>query len=116
MVRARRAFSLDFKRQVVAEVEGGLLSLSEAGKKYRICDGTIGRWLTNSRVGLITIHMTATEKALRLENELLKSKVGELTMQIDVLKKLEGYARQRKKEGSSVITSKSLAASGGGAK
>ena len=97
-------------------MEGGLSSLAEASKKYRICASVIGRWLTRSRAGLLDDNVSAVEKALRLENERLKIKVGELTMQVYVLKKLEAYVLQRKREDSYVVTSESLEACDGGVK
>ena len=54
--------------------------------------------------------------AVKAENERLKAKIGELTMQIDLLKKLEAFARQMRKEDTSVITAKNLAQFQGGAK
>lgn len=116
MKRERRVFRTTFKRQVCAEIEGGLLSMADAAKKYRICPTVIGRWLSRSRAGLLDDNVSAVEKALRLENERLKIKVGELTMQVDVLKKLEAYVLQRKREDSFVVTSESLEASDMGAK
>ena len=59
---------------------------------------------------------TSEEKALKAENERLKAKIGELTMQIDLLKKVEAYAQQKKRENTSVITLRNMAQFQGGAK
>lgn len=42
------------------------------------------------------------------ENEKLKSKIGELTMTIDLLKKVEAWKKQQTSAASSIITSRNL--------
>lgn len=116
MGKERRKFTIGFKQQVVQEIESGLVTKAGACRKYAIADGVVERWVLKYRDGTLVEKPSTEEKALRAENERLKAKVGELIMLIDVLKKMENYARQKKKEESCVITSRTLAALPGGAK
>lgn len=116
MGRTRRKFTIGFKQQVVEEIESGLVTKAQAARKYEVSVGVIDRWIWRWREGKLVERPTTEEKALQAENEKLKAKIGELTMQIDLLKKLEAYARQRRKEDTSVITLRNLAVFQGGAK
>ncbi len=116
MGKVRRKFTIGFKQQVVDEVESGLLSKSGAARKYEVSASVIDRWIIKARAGQLIGKPSSEEKALRIENEKLKAKVGELTILIDVLKKAEDFGRQWRKEHSSVVTSKNLALYKGGAK
>ncbi len=90
MGKTRRKFSVGFKQQVVEEIESGLLTTGEAFRKYEISAGAINRWIEKRQEGMLVEKPTTEEKALRAENEKLKAKIGELTMQVDLLKKDEG--------------------------
>lgn len=116
MGKTRRKFEIGFKRQVVEEIESGLITKYGAARKYDISAGVIERWREKYEAGILTGKPTSEEKALKAENERLKAKVGELIMQIDILKKMEDYARQRRKEDTCVITGKNLGEFQGGAK
>ena len=96
MGKERRKFTIGFKQQVVQEIESGLVSKSGACRKYEIADGVVTRWLEKYRTGTLVEKPTTEEKSLRAENERLKVKVGERTMQIDLLKKLETYAQRKR--------------------
>src|SRR5690606_38351470 len=47
-------------------------------------------------------------RALEKENEKLKAKVGELTLQIDVLRKIDDWKRRQRNVDSAVITASNL--------
>jgi len=116
MGKIRRKFEAGFKRQVVEEIESGLITTHAAARKYEISDGVIERWKVKCHAGTLVDKPSSEERALRAENERLRAKVGELIMQIDVLKKMEDYARQKRKEDTCVITAKNLGQFQGGAK
>lgn len=116
MGKVRRKFTIGFKQQVVDEVVSGLMSKSAAARKHDVSASVIDYWITKSRAGTLTEKPSTAEKALRSENEKLKAKVGELTMLVDVLKKMEDFGRQRRSEISSAVISKNLALYRGGAK
>ena len=115
MGKIRRKFTTGFKQQVVQEVEAGLVTKAQAARKYEVSASVIDRWIWKYRDGTLVDKPSSEEKALKAENERLKAKIGELTMQIDLLKKLEAYAQQRRKENTSVITLRNLAQFQGGA-
>jgi len=104
MSKKRRSFPVELKQHIVREIETGALSLSGASRKYEVSATAIIRWREKFRAGCLTGKPSATEKALEKEVRELKEKVGDLTMQIDLLKKLEAYGLRLKKLDSSTIT------------
>ena len=116
MGKVRRQFTIGFKQQVVQEVEAGLVTKAQAARRYELSAGVIDRWIWRHRDGILAEKPTTEEKVLKAENERLKAKIGDLTMQIDLLKKLEVYAQQKRKENTSVITLRNLAQFQGGAR
>ena len=81
--KKRSSFSVELKQHIVREIETGELSLSGVARKYAV---------------------SATDKALEKEARELKEKLGDLTMQIDLLEKLEAYGLRLRKLDSSTIT------------
>lgn len=116
MGKTRRKFTIGFKQQVIQEIESGLVGKAQAARKYEISVGVIDRWVWKYRDGSLVERPSTEEKALRTENERLKAKIGELTMTVDLLKKMEAYAQERRKESSSVVTAKTLGLLRGGAR
>ncbi|MFA4873926.1 MAG: transposase [bacterium] len=116
MGKSYRKYEIGFKRQVVQEIEAGLFSRTEAARKYDISANLIDRWLAKYRNGTLVERPTTTELKLRAENERLKIKVAEQALENDLLKKLMDCERRRRKEGSSVVTGRSLVVCAGGAK
>jgi transposase len=107
MGRIRRKFSVDFKQQVVREIEAGL-SLNEAARHHQIDPSVLSHWRNKYRQGALVEKPSPHEKALEKENEKLKAKIGELVMEIDILKKFQKYMEKQKKLDTSVITAKNL--------
>jgi hypothetical protein len=68
----------------------------------------VDRWLKAFDEGRLTGRSNSREKELERENERLKAKVGELTMQIDILKKIEDWKRRERSVASSIITEENL--------
>jgi len=116
MGRNRRSFTIGFKQQVVAEIKSGMVTVGGAARKYELSYSTIDRWVEQFDAGKLTGRPSSDEMALRAENDRLKAKVGELTMEIDLLKKLQSWRRQQKNADTSVITESNLVQFVGGAK
>ena len=116
MSKRYRQYEMGFKRQVVQEVESGMRTKTEAARKYDLSTSLIERWVARFREGTLVEKPTGTELALRAENEQLKIKVAEQALENDLLKKLMDCERRRKREGSSIVTGRSLAVYAGGAK
>ena len=73
--KVRRYFSVEVRKQVVAEIDNGLGKM-EASRKYEVSETTIYRWLaaysTKYKKTLVTVveDASATNKVLKLEAEL----------------------------------------------
>jgi len=108
MGKIRRKFQVEFKQQLVQQIEAGAITQSQASREYQISSGVISHWRLKFRQGVLIERPSTRERLLEAENERLKAKVGDLTMRIDLLKKMEDYARRQRSADSSVITGKNL--------
>lgn len=109
MGRNRRSFTIGFKQQVVAEIKSGQITVNAASRKYELSYSSVEKWVQRFEEGKLTGKPDGEEMALLAENERLKAKVGELTMQIDLLKKFQSWRQQQRNVNTSVITEKNLA-------
>ena len=108
MGKQRRKFETGFKKQIVGEVESGLLSVSAASRKYQISGSVIDRWRQQSRQDALESAPSVREKALERETRELKEKLAELYLEVEHLKKLGDWLRRHKSVSTSVITAESL--------
>ena len=108
MGKIRRKFEADFKRQVIVQVEAGELTLAQAARDYQLAHSVLERWRTQYRNNQLTPARTARECQLEAENEKLKSKIGDLVMQVEYLKKLQAWVQQQRSADTSAITAKNL--------
>lgn len=108
MGKIRRKFQVEFKQQLVQQIESGVITQSQAAREYQISASVIGHWRLRFQQGALVERPSSRERVLEAENEKLKAKVGDLTMKIDLLKKMEDYARRLRSVDSSVITGKNL--------
>jgi len=109
MGKIRRRFDVQFKTQVCEAIRGKLASIGEVCREYQLSRTTVDRWLAAFDEGRLTERSSSRERELERENERLKAKVGELTMQIDILKKIDDWKRREKSVASSIITEENLA-------
>ena len=112
----RRKFSETFKRQVVEELLSQNSTLAQLSRRYDISSGLILHWRKRYEEGRLVEGPSQTTKELLARNAELERMVGRLTMENDLLKKAVEYTLRRRRENSSPITARSLAASRGGAK
>jgi transposase len=112
----RRKFSAAFKRQAVEELLSGVTTLAQLSRRLDISSGLILHWKKRYEEGGLAEGPSRTEKEFLSRISQLEQMVGRLTMENDLLKKAVEYTARRRKENSSPITAKSLAASKGGAK
>src|SRR3990172_815712 len=112
----RRKFSATFKRQVVEELLSETFTLAQLSRRYDISSGLILHWKKRYEGGGLVEGPSQTEKAQLDRIAELERMVGRLTMENDLLKKAVEYTLRRRRENSSPITAKSLAASKGGVK
>ncbi len=112
----RRKFSAAFKRQAVEELLSGVTTLAQLSRRLEVSSGLILHWKRRYEEGGLVEGPSRTEKEFLSRIAQLEQMVGRLTMENDLLKKAVEYTARRRKENSSPITARSLAASKGGAK
>jgi transposase-like protein len=108
MGKIRRKFEADFKRQLIAQIEGGQLTAQQAAREHQLSRSLIEYWCKQYHSNALVDRPSKRERQLEAENEKLKAKVGELVMQMDYIKKLQAWVQQKKNADSSVITAKNL--------
>lgn len=109
MGKIRRKFDVSFKIQVCQRIEAGLQSVAEICHENQIQRTVVEGWLQRYTAGTLAPKASDRQKELEREVEKLQAKVGELTMTIDLLKKVEAWKKQQTSVASSIITSKNLA-------
>jgi transposase len=115
-MRERRRFSAAFKREVIGELLGGACSLAQLSRRHDVSSGLILYWKNRYEETGLSEGPSPSEKRSLARIVELERMVGRLTMENELLKKAVEYTARRRKELSSPITAKSLAASKGGAK
>lgn len=109
MGKIRRKFDVQFKIQVCQQIESGLLTMTEFCHDNQIQRTVVEGWFQRYVAGTLTAKASDRQRELEHENEKLKAKIGELTMTIDLLKKVEAWKKQHTSAASSIITSSNLA-------
>jgi transposase-like protein len=107
--KKRRKFEAGFKRELLGQIAAGQITISDAARAHGVSPSVIYYWQKQQNKGSLIDGPTARERELEREVEKLKAKIGDMTMQIDHLKKLEDYARRQKKLNTSVVTGLNLA-------
>lgn len=101
-----RTYSIEFKRQVVQEYLSGEESLHGLAKRHRISRNLIRLWLKKYEDGEFTeeaaLASTLEEYEARIAQ--LERKVGQLTMENDLLKKTLPPSRSKRSVGSSIVS------------
>ena len=92
-----RRFGREFKRQVVEEVKSGLLTKAQASRQYQVVEGLLHKWVADYDHGKFDNDPTETGA---LENRIaaLERKVGQLTLENDLLKKTRELSLRRERE------------------
>jgi len=109
MGKIRRKFDISFKIQVCQRVEAGIQQVTAICHENQLQRAVVEGWLRRYTAGTLVPKANDRQKELERENEKLKAKIGELTMTIDLLKKVEAWKKQQTSVASSIITSSNLA-------
>jgi transposase len=109
MGKIKRKFDVQFKIQICQAIEGGMATVADVCQEYQLQKNMVEGWLARYVSGDLESQSATRLRQLERENEKLRSKVGDLTMQIDVLKKVDAWKRQQRNVDSSIITPKNLA-------
>jgi transposase-like protein len=106
-----RHFPLEYKQRIVHAIESGLRSRAEVVRTEKIASSLIDRWIQQMQEGTLLDHPSARERQLEKELERYKKKVGELTLENDLLKKIDEYSRRLRKSNGYVVTGRNTAES-----
>lgn len=104
-----RHFPLEFKQRIVQEIETGIASKASISRREKLSCSLIDRWVKQARDGTMIDHPNARERQLEKELDRYKKKVGELTLENDLLKKIDEYFRNMKRSSGSVVTGLNMA-------
>ena len=110
-----RTYTEDFKRSLIARIDSGELSLSAAARENNIASSLIERWRKQIHEGTLISRPTKRERQLEKELDRYKKKVGELTIQVDLLKKLNEVSACSRRSNGYIVTGKKADPSGRGA-
>ena len=108
MGKIRRKYETEFKRQLVAQIEAGQITPQQAAREHQLSRSLIEYWREQYRQNALVDRPSKRERELEAENEKLKSKIGDLVMQMDHLKKMQSWAQRKRNADTSVITAKNL--------
>ena len=109
MGKIKRTFDVQFKAQVVQAIQSGTHSIKDICQEHQLQKQTVDRWIERFSEGQLVQRPSLKEKMLEKEVDKLKSKIGDLVMQIDLLKKFHEMLERKKSVNSSVITGRNLA-------
>ena len=111
-----RQFSEEFKRSLVAQIESGVISKAAAARENDISPSLINRWQNQICEGRMQSMPTARERQLEKELDHYKKKVGELTIQNELLKKLNKTYPSMRRSCGCVVTGETVGRSERGVK
>ena len=116
-MKIRRTFSNEFKRRVVEEILSESATIGVQSRKYDLAYQLVVRWKKDYLDGKLD-NEPVTDAGYKHKIEQLERKVGQLTMDNELLKKaLKSASNQKRSNGvSSEIISPLTRMSGGGAR
>jgi transposase len=113
-----RRHSPQFKLQLCHDIRAGTIGRKEAQRKYALSANLVHLWLTQFDRGELDAEEVEATLAIEYEAKIaaLERKVGQLTMELDLLKKAPRLRLVTGSETPSIITGPKAALSDGGAK
>ena len=107
MVRQRRSFDNDFKRQVVESIVSGSATQAELAREHGISPVVINRWKKEYKAGKFFENVDSKDLAkLELRVRELERLLGKLTLENEMLKRVRDLDTKEKKDSSSIVTSR----------
>jgi transposase len=112
-----RTYTVEFKRQIVEEHLGGGTSLNQLARRHDISRELLRTWVKKYEAGEFASGASprADRRAYEAKIAGLERKVGQLTMELDLLKKGLRSARRASGASTSVVSGPEPAASEPGA-
>jgi transposase len=113
-----RRHSAQFKLQLCHDIRSGTLGRRDAQRKYTLSANLIQMWLTQFDRGELSNEEAEASVVADYEAKIaaLERKVGQLTMELELVKKTPRLRLVSDSENSSIITGPKPAPSDGGAK
>jgi transposase-like protein len=111
-----RHFTEEFKRGLIAQIDSKAISKAAAAREHDIAPSLLDKWQQQIHEGTLQNRPTARERQLERELDRYKKKVGELTIQNELLKKLNETCASMRRSSGYVVTGRSTDQSKGGAK
>jgi transposase-like protein len=113
-----RRHSPQFKLQICSDIRSALISRRDAQKQYNISANLVQLWLTQYDRGELDGEEVEATVVAEYETKIaaLERKVGQLTMEIDLLKKTPRVRLVTDSENSSIISGPKVAPFAGDAK
>jgi putative transposase len=103
-----RQHSEEFKREMVARIDSGEASAIQICREHNLAASMVDRWKQQIHQGTFKPRTTVREKQLERELEKYKAKVGELTLQVDLLKKLQADLTLSRRSAGYIVTGMTL--------
>lgn len=113
-----RRHTAQFKLQLCSDIRSGALGRRDAQKKYALSANLIQMWLTQFDRGELSTEKVEADVIAEYEAKVaaLERKVGQLTMELELVKKTPRLRLVSDNENSSIITGPKPAPSDRGAK
>ncbi|MBC8387460.1 MAG: transposase [Actinobacteria bacterium] len=117
MKRVRRSFSNDFKKQLVESIVSGTASQATLAREYNISPILINKWKKDYKTGKFFENVDSQDMAkFKLRVSELERLLGRITLENEMLKKIRDLDNMKKKDNSSIVTSKDWDRLKGGAR
>lgn len=112
MARSHRRHSVEFKRQVVQEYLSGEESLHGLAKRHDVCRNLIRVWIEKYETGAFDEDQEASLlQDYQAKIAALERKVGQLSMELHLVKKGQRFASRPRSGTSSIVSGPRPAAS-----
>jgi transposase-like protein len=92
----RQQYSADFKAKVALDALKGLKTINELASEYGVHPTQINQWKKQAQEDLPTLFSTGRSRKEKSQDDLTASlyqQIGQLTMELDWLKKKSGVVR-----------------------
>ena len=117
MKRQRRSFSNDFKRQIVESIVSGSATQAELAREYNVSPVLINNWKKDYKTGKFFENVDSQDMAkFKLRVGELERLLGKITLENEMLKKIRVLDTMKKKDNSSIVTSRDWGRLKGGAR
>jgi transposase-like protein len=112
-------YTPEYYMMMVKHIVEDKLSFREAAKIYKVSHGTVSHWLKLYKEGKLPNRIKKAKEMVESQDSqiqrqdlyirTLKAEIGELFLEVQMLKKAQIYSQQQKRVSSSAITSENLA-------